>query len=216
MRALARSTSSPTWQQATSKLSITVETSLCESIFCSEPRQCHLRKSLKINSLAAAANATNAMSGLKSLFRNILPVNSFVVRICRDPFWLEEVKRLRMNNLHTRREKMWGDRGLDEWAVTRSAFRAAQCRYCRGSNFSPYTSSRGWPTLSGLCKGIPKSEHHEMLTSVFLTADTVQRGLVLEPEQWAWSSSRSYAYQEDGRVKINQWPKAVMKVRSVA
>jgi hypothetical protein len=32
----------------------------------------------------------------------------------------------------------------------------------------------------------------------------VVRGLVLEPEQWQWSSYRSYAYQEQGRVKINQ------------
>jgi hypothetical protein len=44
----------------------------------------------------------------------------------------------------------------------------------------------------------------------------VKRGLLLEPEQWQWSSYRSYAYQEEGRVKINQWPKAVMKVRTVA
>jgi hypothetical protein len=32
----------------------------------------------------------------------------------------------------------------------------------------------------------------------------------------AWSSYRSYAYQEEGRVKINEWPKALMKVRAVA
>jgi hypothetical protein len=44
----------------------------------------------------------------------------------------------------------------------------------------------------------------------------VKRGLLLEPEQWEWSSYRSYGYQEKGRVKINQWPKAVMKVRAVA
>jgi hypothetical protein len=44
----------------------------------------------------------------------------------------------------------------------------------------------------------------------------VKRGLLLEPEQWGWSSYRSYAYQEEGRVKINQWHKAVMKDRSVA
>jgi hypothetical protein len=28
------------------------------------------------------------------------------------------------------------------------------------------------------------------------------------PEQWAWSSYRSYAYDEEGMVKINQWPAA--------
>jgi hypothetical protein len=44
----------------------------------------------------------------------------------------------------------------------------------------------------------------------------VKHGLVLEPEQWEWSSYRSCAYQEEGRVKINQRPKAVMKVRAVA
>ena len=44
----------------------------------------------------------------------------------------------------------------------------------------------------------------------------VKRGLVLEAEQWAWSSYRSYAFGEDGIVKINQWPRAVMKIRSVA
>jgi len=50
----------------------------------------------------------------------------------------------------------------------------------------------------------------------YMHRNPVKRGLVLEPEQWPWSSYRSYAYQEQGRVKINQWPKAVMKVRSAA
>ena len=44
----------------------------------------------------------------------------------------------------------------------------------------------------------------------------VKRGLVQEPEQWKWSSYRSYALGEESRVKINLWPKAVMKIRSVA
>jgi hypothetical protein len=39
----------------------------------------------------------------------------------------------------------------------------------------------------------------------------VKEGLVQEPEQWPWSSYRSYAYDEVGRVKINQWPKAEMR-----
>ena len=50
----------------------------------------------------------------------------------------------------------------------------------------------------------------------YMHRNPVKRGLVLEPEQWEWSSYRSYAYQEEGRVKINQWPKAVMKARSAA
>ena len=47
----------------------------------------------------------------------------------------------------------------------------------------------------------------------YMHRNPVKRGLVLEPEQWEWSSYRSYADQNAGKVKINQWPKAVMKVR---
>jgi putative transposase len=50
----------------------------------------------------------------------------------------------------------------------------------------------------------------------YMHRNPVKRGLVLEPEQWQWSNYRSYAYQEKGRVKINQRPKSVMKVRAVA
>jgi putative transposase len=50
----------------------------------------------------------------------------------------------------------------------------------------------------------------------YIHRNPVRRGLVLEPEQWPWSSYRSYKYEEPGVVKINQWPQAVMKVRKVA
>jgi hypothetical protein len=50
----------------------------------------------------------------------------------------------------------------------------------------------------------------------YMHRNPVKCGVVLEPEHWEWSSYRSYAFQEEGRVKINQWPKAVMKVRPVA
>ena len=49
----------------------------------------------------------------------------------------------------------------------------------------------------------------------YMHRNPVKRGLVLEPEQWEWSSYRSYAFQEEGRVKINQWP-TVLKIRPVA
>jgi putative transposase len=49
----------------------------------------------------------------------------------------------------------------------------------------------------------------------YMHRNPVKRGLVLEPEQWAWSSYRSYAYGEPGAVKINARPKAVMKLRKV-
>ena len=41
----------------------------------------------------------------------------------------------------------------------------------------------------------------------------VKERLVLEPEQWLWSSYRSYAYAETGMAKINQWPKAELRQR---
>ena len=50
----------------------------------------------------------------------------------------------------------------------------------------------------------------------YMHRNPVKRGLVLEPEQWEWSSYRSYAGQEEGKVKINQWPEVVMKIRTVA
>ena len=50
----------------------------------------------------------------------------------------------------------------------------------------------------------------------YMHQNPVRQGLVLEPEQWPWSSYRSYAFGEEGMVKINEWPKAVMKVRGAA
>jgi hypothetical protein len=35
----------------------------------------------------------------------------------------------------------------------------------------------------------------------------VKRGLVTKPEDWRWSSYRSYAFEEAGPVILNAWPK---------
>lgn len=40
----------------------------------------------------------------------------------------------------------------------------------------------------------------------------VKRGLVAEPEQWLWSSYRSYAFGEAGAVQINLWGEAKIKI----
>jgi len=53
-----------------------------------------------------------------------------------------------------------------------------------------------------------KEDDKSLLT---MHRNPVKDGLVQEPEQWAWSSCRSYAYEEPGKVKINQWPAAVMR-----
>ena len=47
----------------------------------------------------------------------------------------------------------------------------------------------------------------------YMHRNPVKYGLVLEPEHWEWNSYRSYAFQEVGRVKINQWP-TERKIRS--
>jgi putative transposase len=41
----------------------------------------------------------------------------------------------------------------------------------------------------------------------YIHRNPVKRGLVAEPDQWAWSSYRAYAYGEPGLVRVNeQWP----------
>ena len=45
----------------------------------------------------------------------------------------------------------------------------------------------------------------------YMHRNPVARGLVQEPEQWRWSSYRSYAFGEAGAVRINQWGKIKMK-----
>jgi len=49
---------------------------------------------------------------------------------------------------------------------------------------------------------------------VYMHRNPVQRGLVLEPEQWAWSSFRYYAYDEPGPVLVNELRRAELKIRT--
>ncbi len=46
----------------------------------------------------------------------------------------------------------------------------------------------------------------------YMHQNPVVRGLVQEPEQWPWSSYRSYAFGEEGAVRINQWGEAKVKI----
>jgi len=50
----------------------------------------------------------------------------------------------------------------------------------------------------------------------YMHRNPVKDGLVQEPEQWAWSSYRSYAYGEAGMVRINQWGTAQLRLRPAA
>jgi len=47
----------------------------------------------------------------------------------------------------------------------------------------------------------------------YMHRNPVKRGLVFEPDQWPWSSFRSYAYGEPGLVVINAPGSAKLKIR---
>jgi putative transposase len=49
----------------------------------------------------------------------------------------------------------------------------------------------------------------------YMHRNPVVRGLVLEPEQWNWSSYRHYAIGERGPVLVNEPQKAEMRVRRI-
>ncbi len=49
----------------------------------------------------------------------------------------------------------------------------------------------------------------------YMHRNPVRRGLVLEPEQWAWSSFRHYADGERGPVLMNEARKAELRLREV-
>jgi putative transposase len=50
----------------------------------------------------------------------------------------------------------------------------------------------------------------------YMHRNPVKRGLVLEPQQWAWSSFRYYAYGEPGPVVVNEPQRAELKVRKIS
>jgi putative transposase len=47
----------------------------------------------------------------------------------------------------------------------------------------------------------------------YIHRNPVKRGLVAEPDQWCWSSFRSYAHAEAGPVRINCWQVLEMRIR---
>jgi putative transposase len=50
----------------------------------------------------------------------------------------------------------------------------------------------------------------------YMHRNPVNRGLVVEPEQWRWSSFRSYAFAEVGLVQINDCGVLRMTMRDSA
>ena len=50
----------------------------------------------------------------------------------------------------------------------------------------------------------------------YMHRNPVQRGLVLEPQQWLWSSFRHYAYGEPGPVLVDETRKAELHIRKIS
>jgi hypothetical protein len=50
----------------------------------------------------------------------------------------------------------------------------------------------------------------------YMHRNPVQRGLVLKPEDWLWSSFRHYAYGERGPVMVNETRKAELRIRKIS
>jgi putative transposase len=50
----------------------------------------------------------------------------------------------------------------------------------------------------------------------YMHRNPVQRGLVLKPEDWLWSSFRHYAYGEPSPVLVNETKKAELHIRKVS
>src|ERR1041385_7362869 len=60
---------------------------------------------------------------------------------------------------------------------------------------------------------VVRSEAKRIEKLRYMHNNPVKRGLVLEPEQWKWSSYRWYAYGERGPILVNEQQTAVMRMR---
>ena len=60
------------------------------------------------------------------------------------------------------------------------------------------------------------SEHKRVEKLRYMHRNPVKRGLALEPQQWAWSSFRHYAYDESGPVLVNEPQKAELQIRKAS
>ena len=70
-----------------------------------------------------------------------------------------------------------------------------------------------WLELKKKKKGTKKKKVEKLR---YVHRNPVVRGLVLEPQQWAWSSFRHYAEGERGVVLVNELRTAEMHSRKIA
>jgi putative transposase len=60
------------------------------------------------------------------------------------------------------------------------------------------------------------TEHKRAEKLSYMHQNPVKRGLVLEPQQWAWSSFRHYEYGEPGAVLVNEAQRVELQARKTA
>jgi len=102
-----------------------------------------------------------------------------------------------------------------EWGTPSTVMQAVKQRFTRTLQRLEKTS----PGRHTLCTGVPVwqerfydfnvwSRKKEIEKLRYLHRNPVERGLVGRPEDWEWSSFRSYAYREPGKVRVNaqEWP----------
>jgi hypothetical protein len=88
-------------------------------------------------------------------------------------------------------------------------------------------ADRATVALEQLKKVLELDENQVELTLVFterkrveklryMHRNPVQRGLVLKPEEWLWSSFRHYTYGEGGPVLVNETRKAELHIRKIS
>jgi putative transposase len=99
-------------------------------------------------------------------------------------------------------------------------FARAVLRELRGCCMPEHASLSNHPTQSHVWQArfydfvvYTKKKRLEKLH--YMHRNPVARGLVLEPEQWAWSSFRDYVCGERGPVLVNEPLRAEMKVRDL-
>ena len=94
--------------------------------------------------------------------------------------------------------------------------RLRQQRPC-ATTFAVERPARTRPPLAGsllrLRRLLREEAHRE---AALHSPQSVKRGLVLEPDQWPWSSYRQYAYGEAGPVVVNEPRRAEMQVRKIS
>lgn len=115
------------------------------------------------------------------------------------------------------RRSVGGDEGCEAGICATSPWDA-----CVGGP-TPISSRFGKRRWSVAASGKPRfydfvvfSERKRVQKLRYMHRNPVKRGLVMEPQQWCWSSFRHYAYGEEGPVLVNERRKAELRIRKIS